>query len=410
MGHSPRGGVLGSLLAAALVSGCASDRYLASSGHNPFLSRDFDKAAEIFANEAAKPSSNQVLFLFDQGSSLFAARRYKEAIDVFLKAEKLTQIKDYTSLSEEVGTLTTSDNIRGYKGEDFEKVLVNVYLALSFAAIGNLESAQVEARKINNILQKMITDGKRNYEESPFARYLSALLWEASRDYNSAYIDYKLTYKLDPQFPGLGGDLLAMAAKMRFQDEYRQWTEKFPNVEARRIDKGQGEIVVIFERGLSPVKVPRGNQDSSLPMYIARSSRVQMGRLIVNGSQTSTLVPVLDIEALSIRYLEDRIGRMAASKVAGTIVKGAIAAGVGRLSKDEDLGMLTFIALLATDRADLRSWRTLPAALMMMRTKVPAGQHSVVLEALDASGIVVNRIDFGQVTVKSLGKTFLVGR
>jgi hypothetical protein len=171
------------------LSSCASQNYLNNKGHQLLRNREYGAAADVFKADAYKSGSNQVLFLLDYGSSLFSSQKYEEAIKVFLEAEKLCEIKDWTSISEEVGALATSENVRGYKGEDFEKVLINVYLALAYSSIGKIEDAQVEARKINLLLYKMIHEGKRNYEESSFARYLSGLLWETTGDFNSAYID-----------------------------------------------------------------------------------------------------------------------------------------------------------------------------------------------------------------------------
>ena len=412
-----RGFLCGALLA---LAGCASDRYLANGGHDLLRRREWDKAAAAFAVEAAKPGVNQVLFLLDQGTAYFAGHKYNEAIEVFLKAEKLTEIKDYTSISEEVGTLATSDNVRGYKGEDYEKVLINVYLALSYAALGKLEDAQVEARKINLILYKMIHEGKRNYEESPFARYFAAMLWEAGREWNSAYIDYKKTWELDAGFPDVGRDLVAMAKRMGFNDEEKKWKETFPHVEPRwtgeqlrspvRGTSSEGELVAIFEKGLSPAKMPRNDSDSSLPRYIPRFSNSASARLKVNGETTAPFVRVLDIAGTSTRYLEDRIGRMMAAKLAGTAVKGALAYGVNKLSKNEDLGWIAFIALLAADRADLRSWRSLPAELQMVRLPLRAGTYDVQVEVLGWSGEVLWTEAFPKLEIKAGQKKFVIAR
>src|SRR5688572_13379853 len=113
MNATPRRAALAAALAAGLAGGCASQRYLGNEGHARFDWRDWEGAAAAFAPEAGKPGVNQVLFLLDRGTALFEARRYREAIDAFLRAEKLAEIKDYTSISEEVGTLATSDNVRG---------------------------------------------------------------------------------------------------------------------------------------------------------------------------------------------------------------------------------------------------------------------------------------------------------
>jgi hypothetical protein len=398
------------LLAAALLSGCASDRYLASRSHKIFADRDYAKAAEAYAGDAAKPGVNQFLFLVDAGTSYFAAHEYARAIAEFLQAEKLAEVKDYTSISEETGTLVTSDNVRTYKGEDFEKVLVNVYLALSYASLGNIEDAQVEARKINLLLYRMINEGKRNYKESPFARYLSAMLWEASGETNDAYVDYKNTYKLDPKFPDIGSDLLATSRKMRFFDEARDWANKFPTAKAREIGKDQGEVVVLFERGFGPIKVPRDGENSSLPIFIRRFSQVDHGRVKVDGQYVGDTKVVLDVETTSIRYLEDRIGRMIAKKVAGTVAKGAVAVGVGKLTHNKDLGWLAFYILQATDRADLRSWQTLPADMEMIRVPLKAGKHHVEIEAIGRSGEVIFARDLGEVELRPGSKAFLTAR
>ena len=399
-----------SVLGCLLFAGCASDLYLASDGHKFFRDRDYSRAAEAFAKEAEKPGTNQLLFMLDEAMALYAQGRYEEALPLLLKAEDVAAIKDYTSISEEIGVLATSGNVRGYTGEDFEKVLINVYLAMGYAALGKFEDAQVEARKINLILYKMINEGKRNYQESPFARYFAGLLWEASGEVNSAYIDYKKTYELDSDFPQIGEDIVGTAKKLRFLEDLREWSQKFPTAKGRAIPRDHGEIVVIFEKGLSPVKVPRGGQDSSLPRFIPRYSEDQTAEVVVDGQVVGRTETVLDIESTSTRYLEDRIGRMAAAKVAGLVAKGAIAAGVGKLSKNEDLGWIAFYVLAATDRADLRCWRTLPGALQMLRAPVPAGRHQVELRIIGGGGQVLSTRNLGSLSVKAGHKIFRVGR
>lgn len=396
------------ILATGLAS-CATGKYLNSKGHRLFRDRNYSKAAEEFAKDSQKPSSNQLLFKLDLGMSLFADRKYKEATKVFLEAEKLAEIKDYTSLSEEVGALATSDNVRGYKGEDFEKVLINVYLALAFAANGEIEEAQVEARKINLILYRMIHEGKRKYQESPFARYLSGMLWEMTKDYNSAYVDYKKTFELAPEFPGIGSDLLGQARRLNISEDILKWQTKFPGIQARLIDKTKGELVVIFEAGLSPVKQPRG-QDSNLPRFTPRYSDVAFAKIKANGRHVGSTEKVLDIERLSIDYLEDRIGRMTAAKIGGLAVKGAAAYGLAKATKNDDLGLLAFVVLAAVDQADLRSWQTLPRDLQLLRVPLDPGEYSIEVEVAGQSAKTLEVRPVGQYHIKAGSKTFVVVR
>jgi len=398
------------LLAPALLLGaCASDKYLGSPAHAPFDRGDWAIAERGFEQASKEPGANQLLFMLDWGMALFEQGKYAEAAKIFLKAEKLAEIKDYTSVSEEIGTLATSDNVRGYKGEDFEKVLINVYLAFCFAAQGQTEEAQVEARKINLLLNRMITEGKRNYEESPFARVFSSMLWEASGDWNAAYIDLKLAHKLDPSFPGLGEGLITLSNKLGFGDDERRWREAYPEAQARRIKKGEGELVVFFELGKSPRKVPR-SENSSLPRFESRYFSERGLEVQVKGLDPVRTASALNIEGTSTRYLEDRIGRMAGKKMLGTLAKGAIAAGVGSKTDNSDVGWLVFYALMATDRADLRSWMSLPAEIQMARIPLMAGDYDVKLRVLDSSGGTLRELPDRKVSIKGGAKAFVIAR
>ena len=391
---------VGMLSLMGLLASCASHRYLGSQGHQSFERGDYAAAAATFAKEALKPGANQILFLLDQGLANFYNRDFEKAISVFLKAADLVEIKDFTSISEEVGTLATSDNVRAYKGEDFEKVLIHFYLALAFAALDQTESAQVEARRINQLLYRMIHEGKRNYQESPAARYLSAMLWEQSRDWNSAYVDYKKTFELEPKFPGLGEDLMAMANRLGFRDEEQKWRQEFPGVSPRRLPKGFGELVLLVESGRSPVKVPR-DENSSLPKFVRRWSAPVSGPLMINGVALPPPQLIMDIEDLSIRYLEDRMSRLAAAKLAGTAAKGALAYGLGKATKNEDLGWIAFAILSATDQADLRSWKSLPARMEMIRMPHPEGNVELVIPSSRGEIRIPN------IVIKAQKKTFV---
>jgi uncharacterized protein len=393
-----------------ILSGCASHGYITNSGHYQMASRRYDEAADTFLKSAQKSRANELLFLMDASVALIASRRYDEAIEVLLRAEKMAEIKDYTSLSEEGASLVTSDNVKSYTGEDFEKVLINVYLALAFSAVGKLEDAQVEARKINNILHRMITEGKRNYQESPFARYLSGLIWEAAGEWNDAYVDYKYVQKLDPNFPGIGSDLSFVANRMGFHDDESRWRTQYSTAGMRPRRKDRAEIVVFFERGEGPIKIPRDGASSTLPRFTTRWSQESGAMASLDGDPVGQLQRVLDIESTSIQYLEDRMGKLVAKKMMGAAVKGAIAAGVGSSSDNGDLGLLIFQLLMAADQADLRCWRSLPADIQMIRIPVEAGTHRVGLQVLNNAGTVSREIDLGDVAVRTNQKVFLTAR
>ena len=401
----------GSLTLALLlfVSGCASHVYRSNSGHRAYARGNYEEAIVEFSKASKNAGSNLLLFKLDLAMSHFAKRDYRTAIEIFLQAEKLAEIKDYTSVSEEVGVLVSGENIRGYKGEDFEKVLINVYLALSFAALGELEDARVECRKINLLLRRMIDEGKRKYQESAFARYLSATLWEASGEWNSAYIDYKKAYELDSNLPGLAADLIYTANRAGLYSAERKHRIEHPGAKIKRPRRNHGELMVFFERGQSPAKTPRYGEET-LPMFRSRYGGSSVAVLFVDGEPYSEFVEFLNIDKTSKEFLEDRIGRMRAAQLLRVATKAALASAVAGASKDEDAGWLAFWLLMSTDQADLRSWLSLPKAIDIFRMELPAGKHHVRMEISSVHEDSVREIDFGEVEIKARNKIFLMGR
>jgi hypothetical protein len=378
-----RAGSLGNLL---FLGACASFSYQNNAGHSLMDQHRFAEAAQAFSEKSKTPGQNQLLYLMDAGVAYFDAHEYESAIQQLLEAEKIAEIKDYTSLSEEAGSLATSDAIKQYRGEDFEKVLINVYLALSYAALEKWEDAQVEARKINLILYRMIHEGKRNYEESPFARYLSGMIWEAAGEWDDAYVDFQYVQKLNPSFPNIGSDLIELAGRLGMRNEESEWRQQYPTVPLKKRRTERTEVVVIFERGNGPIKVPR-EEASSLPRMEPRFNSEAGAKVLVDGVDYGNLLVGMDIENTSIRYLEDRMGKMIARKMLGAAVKGAIAAGVTAGSDDHASSALAvFQLLMLFDQADLRNWRSLPADIQFLRIPVSAGTHEIRLQTLDYAG------------------------
>src|SRR4051812_44003174 len=251
---------------------------------NLFRAGRYSEAADHLKIGLEKEGDNGrdlLLFLLDEGLALHSAGRFEESNKAFLRADKIAEIKDYTSLATEAGTLLTSENIKDYKGEDFENCLINNYLAMNYALMGDAENALVEARRVNHKLQLMITDGQRKYKQDAFARYLSAILYESQGNWNDAYVDYKMAHDLEPAIPGLGRDLWRMAFLQHDRDDQEQWDEEYhltdaDHAEAKKVLQKSpklGEIIVLYENGISPVKQPNP-QWRSLPRFYPRANPV----------------------------------------------------------------------------------------------------------------------------------------
>jgi uncharacterized protein len=383
------------MAAASVVSGCASARMSDHDSDGFFRRGQYAEAAASLRAGVEKEGENGrdlLLYLMDLGLTLHTEGKYEESNKVLLRAESIADIKDYTSLATEAGTLLVSENITDYKGEDFEKVLINVYLAMNYALIGNAEDALVEARKVNRKLHMMITEGQRKYKQNAFARYLSGILYEAEKDFGNAYIDYKMTYELMPDFPGLGRDLWRTAWLEGMREEMEKWDEVFGlkkedhDIAKKVSPRGgnQPEIIVIYQNGISPIK--RSNPDwRSLPKFYPRANPVRQAQVFVNGAVVGETHVLHDIETTAIENLDEKYGGMIAKKVAGVVAKEVVAHQIEKSTGNQGWGMLASLVLHAADQADVRSWNLLPRDLQVIRVPVEPGNHTVSVNPIGAA-------------------------
>jgi hypothetical protein len=408
------------LLISAAAAGCSSARMSDKESDALFQRGQYDQAAahlrEGLEKQGGENSKDGLLYTLDLGLALHSAGHYDESIKVFRDADRLSEIKDYTSISKSTATLLVSENIQDYKAEEFENVLINTYLAMNYALEGNTEDALVEARRVNQKLYMMVSEGKRKYQQSAFARYLSAILYESEGDWNDAYVDYKNTYELDPRFPGLGGDLWRMAKMTENEQDERKWDELFSlTAEDHRNQEqrvGHAEIVVLYENGISPIKKPNPSFEST-PKFYPRFNPVSYAEVSIRaansnvGSNTGANVgqdyrsvgttAVLDnIQAMAIENLNEKYGGIVAKKIAGMVAKGAVGYGVSQVTGSPLLGELAGLILYKADTADTRSWNLLPQSLQVLRIPVEPGLYEVKVHPIGASTLPTKTLQVAQ--------------
>ena len=116
------------------LSGCAGPRKVYSTVDELNAQGKFN-LAHNYVEEHAKDygKRNRLLYLLDRGMFAFATGEFREAIAAFTEAEELITELYTISLSQEATTFVVNDNAAPYRGEDFESVMVNLFLALSYA-------------------------------------------------------------------------------------------------------------------------------------------------------------------------------------------------------------------------------------------------------------------------------------
>ena len=119
---------------------------------------DFNSAlSALIEKEKTYGKKNQVLFYLDTGLLSHFSGEYEDSTERLSLAESKILENNTISISESVMSAVVNDNSATYGGEDFEDIYINIFKALNFYHLGNLESGMVEVRKIDNKIRLLTT-------------------------------------------------------------------------------------------------------------------------------------------------------------------------------------------------------------------------------------------------------------
>lgn len=390
-----------------LLSSCATYSAKTREGLEAFSSRDFSRSESDYSKGAEEDGKDQLVYLFERGTVRRAAGHYEDSIKDFLLADKLSEIKDYTALATEAASVITTDAIRQYKGEEFEHVLVSAYLAMNYAALGKLEDAIVECRRVNRKLERLRSEGKRNYELNAFAQYLSGVLYEKERNWNDANIDYKKTSQILPEFSRIKKDLIKGALRTGNDADMNKWRRNFgvdnnDIEEARKELKSEGSVVLLYENGFAPEKIT-SPQWQELPEYRKRYNRHRAANLYLDGNLVARSEILYDVEKVAFQNLKQKYAGYIAKRIAGVVAREVIGDQIDKKTNNSGLGVLFKVAMYAANQADLRAWLTLPKDFQVARAEIAPGKYHATIRLENVSGALEAEKDLGEVEIKRPG-------
>lgn len=411
-----KGAFVAFMLCAGLVS-CASSPMIQPQINSLVAAERYDAALRILKEHRySYGEHNDLLYFMDFGLALHTAGEYRESIGYFEKAKaKYDQL--YTiSVSRKAATWLVNDNVDEYRGEDFERVLINVFQALNFARLGDLEEALVEARDADNALELINQSYSKEsvaYAHDAFARLLMGILYAAAGgpdNINNAYISlvkslsaYRDVYSVHygVKIPELLKEELAAAAQYLNFGDSAAWQADIGKVSFTPFTDraGLAQVVVIHYRGLSPIKhqvdlpvvLPDGYVARIVfPNYTRRrypdmafTLQLRQGAETVKARDTEL---VENIEEIAVKALEEKRLRVAAKAVlragAKHMALRAAEGGVRDSSGDTAADVVKYSGMLFnvfSEQADLRSWQTLPAQIRMARAFTEPGEYEIML-------------------------------
>ncbi len=379
-----RSALLALLFFISFLTSCASYQKKVYDARYNLVTRQPQTAAQKLKPLADKPGDDQLVYLLDYGIALHEAGDFRGSNQALLAADQLVDFKDYISLSREGGSFLLNEGLVQYKGDPFEKVLINAYLAINFLMLGQLEAAAVEVRKLNQRLNFLRQEGEKEFVQSVFARYLGAMIWEQEKSWDNAFIDYYKAHEIFPNFSYLKEDLVRSAYRARRRDKYNEYKSKFglSNVDPKKWRK-EGELVIIYQQGWIPRKRPRPENPRFPKMFPVRT-RTQFAQIRVNNSVSGRTTPLFSIGNVAMKTLEDEFNSLVARRLVGVVAKAVVADQIRQQNKA--LGNLAWIAMNAADQADTRQWSTLPETIQVYKKWMKPGEYTVAFEGLDVYG------------------------
>ncbi len=407
-----------------LLPGCASTI------NYPTLNRQVhagDCAAALEALEKKRSSygfNMRLNYLLDASMINLRCGNYPESNAYFHKAEDLAQKLWTRSITKEVASFIINDYTLPYSGEDFERAMVNLLSALNYSMLGNIEEALVECRRLDALLLSYNDkyDKKNVYKEDAFGRFLSGILYEAEGNLDDAYIDYYKAFKTfegyaknygTPVPAALKESLVRLAGATERKDEVRKLldgTLAKKGVTYRETKK-MGRLVMVHLNGTSPVKQEeklviaslRGPISIAFPRYLVTppacgGSRIEVRSEDFYAEAESELVE--DINAIAVKNLDDRKGRVIAKTLARAAIKQVV---ISKATENDAVkALFNLLNTAIVEKADKRSWRTLPGEIYLSTMYLPEGVYSATAESCGS------KRDYGDIEIKKGEVKFLI--
>lgn len=375
-------------------------------------SKSLDQA---LADLEAKPDKD-LLYHMEKGELLRLQNNIPESLKTWLTADESVRAWEEEAklnpdkLIGDISSFVVNDKFRRYEGFDFEKVLLTTRLALDHIALGKWDNARTEIKKTHEReaviaelrakeLVKIEQEAKarnisvqykdlqgypveslddpavaalRNSYQNAFSHYLAGFVYEALGEPSLAAPGYRKAIELRPGVP-----ILEDALK---------------NLHKARPRANETVALFVVEAGMAParesksftVPVPTvGAISISFPVIHPDTRTYVPKQLEIEGRGAIPLAAVTNLDLMARRTLKDEMTGIITRSVIratgrGLAQKKAMEVGGGMLGTFGSLMSTAGVATgIATETADERSWRLLPAQIAIGRAILPSGKYTL---------------------------------
>ena len=418
----------------------------AAQRHGEFLT------AQRLLGERETSNNTYVLSLLEKGRLQFLAADWSASEKTFVKAyaeieEQRNKAKIQISKGiEKLEAVVSNDNAISYHVPYYEQSMLHSYQALNYAFQNDLSGALVEIRRANlvqeqalNAYDKEIVQAKsklnnsgmsieslgsyypnmataigkvKNGFQNAFTFYLSGILYEINSDFNDAYIDYKRAIEIYPENRYLQQDVLRLATKLGMQDDLLNFEQRFGKYQQHE-SENNGQVVVLIEQDIVNSKqdvglnLPVGRSNNglkffsfSLPVYQGTLSKHSKLNVKLAG-QSYPSNEIVRIQSLAAKDLQDQLPSLLTRQVVRVVAKEQMRQKLSREAGDVG-NILASIYNIASERADTRSWSTLPDQIDIVRMDLRSGKQTLQVEINGQQTSIEINVEPNRVTLISL--------
>ena len=376
----------------------------------------------------------------DCDGSIKAFTEAQKIIDHFDNKAKISA----SEIGKNTLSVIINDNTMSYTGETYERVLIRSYQALNYIGLEDYNNARIEIdeayhiqeaekKKIEEkVYEKSLEDAKSDKDENEngeddtkrqpqigweniekelessnteidvlaeratnsyengFTYYLSSIVDELNGNIDSAYIDLKDAHDVLPNNDLILSNLIRLA-KFKGSKELNLWVKKQKKGKKQQVylNKNLGKLIIVFHNGVSPYKdqikipIPLGNTILFTAYPILKPGKVAFDKFILkdhNGKIIGQSSNMFDLNVIMAKSHQEKRPAVIARMVTRAVIKGVatneIAKRIGLLG-----AIATSVLNYATENADVRSWKSLPAQIDVLETMYKPGNYQFTIDA-----------------------------
>lgn len=400
------------------------------------------------ASAKSDDDKKALLYNLERGELLRLDNRYEDSTQSFLVADERvkeweeTAKTDPSKLMGTVGAALISERLKGYEGQDYEKVFLTTRLAMNRVAQGDLEKARVDIKRthereaviaefraketaaaeeeatskgankggkeLNGYPVETLNDPEvlalKNGYQNALSHYLAGFLYEVMNEPGMAAPGYRKAIELNPETPVLEEGLRGLDKRTSFTWKRRQ----------RMTD-----VLFIVEAGDAPARKPkaftlpvptgRGMVTASISYPVIEPSNDPLLKQVSAAGQDLKLERVVDVNVMARRVLKDEMPGMVLRGITRAVAKGVVQ---DQLQKNAGLfgAIVGAVASVATEQADDRMWRMLPGRIYVARGYLPPGDHLLSIDGRTIEAPITIDGQYAMVPLRFYGDRAMVGQ